>query len=539
MNVTINTVEELCNQIGVSFNFLKYVLYVKKDNYVTFTIPKKNGGSRCITAPTRDLKSIQRKLLYFLEKNYTFLHCQHGFIKGRSCVTNAKNHVGKRFVLNGDIENFFDNIHFGRVRGLFLNKPFFYSNEVATTIAKIVCFNRKLPQGAPTSPIISNMVCYVMDKQLDYIARKNNCKYTRYADDITFSTDSEYFPNAIAEIKGNDAYFSERVVKILNGGFNNGFVFNKNKTKFFRRMYRQEVTGLIVNKKVNVNAKYVKKLRAMLYNIRKNGMADTYAKTFAKNEPNEDIARKRLYRYLCGKISYLKMVKGDMDLLYLKYAKEFNEIFNVSIFDVTLPEKMHRFLSDKCYVIETNSYGTAFSVSDGTLYTSTHVILDKSNFPNIIYDDKKPGYVEQFPFKSGNIESGFVYIKHPNDAPKIIDNFEITKSDYENDIISLSARIPKERKLTLSNEKIRVGDTVYMAGYPAFNGFDKTNLHLISTKVIGENTFLSRKLINTIDSPKHGMSGGPVLNSKFEVVGIVYAGYDYQSDENVGFISLV
>lgn len=171
LTIEINTVEDLCNQLNISVSFLKYILYVKKDNYTTFSIPKKNGGVRTITSPKDELKYIQRQLLAFLEKNYSFLECQHGFIKERSCVTNANKHVGKRFVLNGDIENFFDNIHFGRVRGLFRSKPFNYSDELATTIAKIVCYNKCLPQGAPTSPFISNMICFMMDKELDFIAK--------------------------------------------------------------------------------------------------------------------------------------------------------------------------------------------------------------------------------------------------------------------------------------------------------------------------------------------------------------------------------
>ena len=148
LNFEINTIEELATYINVPVKFLKYVLFVKKDNYISFNIPKKSGGYRQITAPKDELKYVQRQLLLFLGKNYKFLDCQHGFIKGKSCVTNAKCHINKRFILNGDIENFFDNIHFGRVRGLFMNEPFNYSSKVATIIAQIACHDKKLPQGA-------------------------------------------------------------------------------------------------------------------------------------------------------------------------------------------------------------------------------------------------------------------------------------------------------------------------------------------------------------------------------------------------------
>lgn len=534
LNFTINTIEELATYIKVPVNFLRYVIFVKKDNYITFNILKKSGDYRQITAPKSELKYIQRQLLKFLEKKYEFLACQHGFIKGKSNVTNAQCHVNKRFILNGDIENFFDNIHFGRVRGLFMNEPFNYSNKVATIIAKITCNDGKLPQGAPTSPIISNMICYKIDKELSFIARKNNCKYTRYADDITFSTDAESFPKEIAEIIDGKVYFSDKVIRIVNGGFNNGFVFNNKKTKLFKRFVRQEVTGIVVNKKTNVNYCYVKQLRAILHNIIKNGLLDTYLKTFNEKTKDEYFARYTLFNYLSGKINYLKMVKGETDGIYLKYANEFNKAFNVEAFDITEEMKIQKYASKMCYVIESDyDTGTGFSIENDYIYTSTHVILNKD-----ILDSRNPKYDEQFPIKSD--DNPFIFLLHPSLKSKtLISNYSISKENYENDIISLPVQINNKNQMKLAKRKAKIGETVYMTGYPAFNGFDHTSIHIIKTKITGENIFFGRKLLNTNDSPKHGMSGGPVLNKEGEVVGIIYAGFDDGSSENVGFISLL
>ena len=534
MNKEINTLEDFCKQINISYNFLKYVLYVKKKNYRQFIISKGNGKFRIITAPNEELKYIQRQLLLFLERNYNFLDCQYGFIKGRNCVLNASNHVGKRFVLNCDIENF------GRVRGLFLNKPFNYSNEVATTIAKIVCYKGRLPQGAPTSPIISNMICYTMDKEFDFIAKKNNCKYTRYADDITFSTDSEFFSNNIIEIKNDNIIFSERIIKTLNGGYSNGFRFNNSKTKLCKRYYRQEVTGIVVNRKTNVNKKYINNLRATLHNIQKYGYIDTYIKTFNMSIKNEKEARKKLFNYLIGKINYLKMVKSDTDGLYLKYANEFNKVFDCLTFDITDEIRIRNYAQRKCYVIKSAcNTGSGFSISKNQIITSTHVILNNDTYRDFIYNKDSSKYDSQFPINSNNME--FVYLLHPNlKNEKLISDFNINKTDCENDIISLSIQINNKNQFKLAHTKAKTGDIVYLIGYPAFNGFNNTDLHIIKTKVIGENSFLGIKLINTYLSPKHGMSGGPVLNTNKEVVGIIFAGDDENNNaENVGFISLL
>lgn len=535
----ISTIDELCGKIGLKIGFLKYVLYKKKDLYFQFEIQKKSGGVRIITAPCNELKFIQRKLLTFLEKNYRFLSCQHGFIKGKSCVTNAKSHVGKRFVLNCDIENFFDNIHFGRVRGLFMKDPFNYSSEVATIIAKIVCYKKKLPQGAPTSPIISNIICYTMDKQFEKIAKKNNCRYSRYADDITFSTDSEYFPKDIAELVNGKIEMSDQITKILSGGYDNGFKFNGKKTKLYKRYVKQEVTGIVVNKKTNVNSKYIKNIRAIMNNIRKEGFISTFKKTFTTEFENEEYAKTKLFNYLSGKISYLKMVKTETDNLYLKYANEFNQLFECEVFDITEEIRMRKYAQSRCYVVACGGNGTGFSISDNEIITSTHVILNDTTCASFTHSKDSLKYKKQFPIKSENIE--FVQLLHPSlTRKKFILDFEVTKENYESDICRLKVCVNKKNKMKLATKKAKQGDIIYMVGYPSFIDFEKTLLRVIKATVTGENEFFGRKLFNTSVAPAHGMSGGPVLNSQKEVIGIIYAGNDdYNNTDNVGFISLI
>lgn len=396
----IKDLKSLCNVLNISENKLKYLLFVKRDKYNEFEIPKKSGGVRKILAPTKDLKNVQQNLAKLLMENYEFLNEQHGFIKERSCVTNANFHINRRFVLNIDLENFFDTIHFGRVRGLFMNKPFNYNNEVASYIAMLVCYDGKLPQGAPTSPVISNMICYKMDKELGRLARKNRCVYTRYADDITFSTNSDRFPSQIAYKQNNEVIISNKVINIISGGYSNGFRINEKKTKLSKKMFRQEVTGIIVNEKLNVNKDYIKKLRAMLYSIRTKGFVFTYKRNFKdKNTITKENAKTKLFNYIQGKLNYMKMVRGFNDKLFLKYAKEFNEMFNVQLFDVDAIIELEKYVEDRCFVVQSydeDSQGTAFAVKEG-LYTSTHIFINKTTDSSFVYDENDSNYFEQFP----------------------------------------------------------------------------------------------------------------------------------------------
>ena len=165
----IRTRDELADYIGVPRSKLTYILYVKKTEnlYTSFDIPKKNGGVRHIHAPRKELKQIQKNLaeaLYRYEKELaniygTNLNISHAFERKKSIITNAKIHRNKRFVVNIDLENFFDSFHFGRVRGYFMkNKNYQFSKEIATIIAQLTCYEGRLPQGAPTSPVITNMI---------------------------------------------------------------------------------------------------------------------------------------------------------------------------------------------------------------------------------------------------------------------------------------------------------------------------------------------------------------------------------------------
>lgn len=264
--------KELSKLIGVKTEKISYVLYILKqgDRYKSFAIPKRNGGVRNIVAPQDDLKKIQRKLarfLYnthseFIKNNNIKANISHGFEKNKSIITNAKIHKNKKYVLNLDIQDFFPSFNFGRVRGFFMkSKMFKFSEEMATLIAQLTCYKGALPQGAPTSPIISNLIFNIIDIRILPLAKKYKLHYTRYADDLTFSTNEKEFGN-------NESKFELELTKLIN---ESGFEINKEKTRLQYYYSRQEVTGLTVNKKVNVNKQFIKLTRAMAHELYKTG----------------------------------------------------------------------------------------------------------------------------------------------------------------------------------------------------------------------------------------------------------------------------
>jgi RNA-directed DNA polymerase len=201
--------KELASLLGFTPSGLAYVLYKVRPEtlYTSFDIVKKSGGVRKIYAPKPKLKFLQRRLVDLLTlclreieaKHPVRKIVSHGFQEGRSIVTNASHHRRRRYVLNLDIADFFGTINFGRVRGYFIHDQDFRLNPaVATVIAQIACYKNALPQGSPCSPIISNLIGAILDQHLISLAKQHKCTYTRYADDLTFSTLARQFPRALA-----------------------------------------------------------------------------------------------------------------------------------------------------------------------------------------------------------------------------------------------------------------------------------------------------------------------------------------------------
>ena len=191
---------DVAELLEVPYSVLVHILYWGRHKYPyrDFVIRKRSGRERLIEAPADSVDILQTKLLRILELVYKPRPAAQGFVQGRSIVSNALRHVGKSYVLNIDLKDFFPSIHFGRVRGLFMAQPYGVGAPASRFLAQLCCSQGKLPQGAPTSPIVSNMICSKLDGDLQKLAKKYRCTYTRYADDITFSTTAKEFPEDLA-----------------------------------------------------------------------------------------------------------------------------------------------------------------------------------------------------------------------------------------------------------------------------------------------------------------------------------------------------
>ena len=220
--------------------------------------------------------------------------------------------------MNVDLKDYFPSINFGRVRGLFLAMG--AAEDAATVLAQICCHQGQLPQGAPTSPVVSNMICWKMDRQLADLAKVHNCNYGRYADDLTFSKKRGDFPSEIGYIDEADerAILGKQLREIIEA---NGFVPHPDKTWLFNRQHRQMVTGLVVNSKTNVPRNFVRQLRAMIHAWEKFGLdkADAeYQGQYREGTPGDTPPFNLVVR---GKMAFLKVVKGVADPVYRNFQR--------------------------------------------------------------------------------------------------------------------------------------------------------------------------------------------------------------------------
>ena len=272
--------------------------------YYYYKIPKKKGGYREICAPSENIKTIQRILNYYLQGYYLCIKPQEVFgfvINSRfyknkaNIVANAQSHVGKKCVLNIDLKDFFPSISARRIYQLFSSELFNYNQNLATAFTLLTTFQGRLPTGAPTSPVLSNFICLEMDQMLINFALQNKITYTRYADDLTFSSDENITQDCISQI-----------ISIIN---KNDFEINPKKLRLMGTTSKQTVTGLVVNRKVNIDRVQFKRIRAVVYDINKNGVSLAYQKYIQKNKHIRLRSEDHFLSHIKGWVSYINHVK--------------------------------------------------------------------------------------------------------------------------------------------------------------------------------------------------------------------------------------
>jgi retron-type reverse transcriptase len=339
----VNSKEDIVNLLNLSGQFLfgdkhkpyslKSISYfadhrLSNNRYTTFEIPKKSGGKRIIHSPEVGLKSILKSLNFILQLTHSPNQNAKGFIPGVSITDNAKYHVGQNYVYNIDLKDFFHSFEKKRVKGAFMLPPFKLTDTkepLAYLLANLCTHPLKsgkkvkqvLPQGSPASPMLTNILCQTLDRRLNGLAKRFGLKYTRYADDITFSSMHNVYTKK---------EFQKELKRIIK---DQGFSINPKKTRLQKHGYRQDVTGLLVNDKVNVSKRYIKDLRKWIYLWERYGYKKAeinFRKDYILDKGHVKGDKPNLINVLDGKLEFLKMVKGADDGTYQGLKRRFDKL---------------------------------------------------------------------------------------------------------------------------------------------------------------------------------------------------------------------
>lgn len=450
-----------------------------------------------------------------MSEYYKYRDYVHGFRNGKSIKTNAISHIRARTVLAVDIEQFFDQITFGRVFGLFRASPFSLPRPVAHAVAAICTRNGVLAQGAPTSPIISNFICRGLDRELFVLAKKSRVTYTRYADDIVFSTRAKSLPSNIC--LDNAGVNIESVPNIRKIVARQGFALNENKIRLMRKSDRQSVTGITINEFPNVRRSYVRRIRGMIKAIEKFGVPSAsssvisdewkcnrqFSEGFSEPQSSEEFLVSRLR----GMIEFLKFVKGENDPVYKSIANRFNKL-GVSK-PLFVPHGVHTKLEEAVWVVEFgDSSGTGFFCSGRKFVTCTHCVdiedklIDEGDVP-FIFNPRNPAYKIDLP------EPNFMSSR---------DNLDIAVYEFSSNIIDSTFALDIE----LNSRELMYHQEVLYAGYP--NHGPGKQIEIRKSRITSNYTRSGNRLAKIDNLIIAGNSGGCVLDQRNKVIGIVRYG---------------
>ena len=287
--IVYRELSSLERDLGISAKTLYAVSNNISKHYRKTKLPKKSGGYRNLSVPDEILKAIQKQIADVLLIHMPVSRYAKAYRFGSSTLRNAKHHVGKQVVLKLDIFHFFDSIRYSTVK----DKAFpaeIYAEPLRILLTMLCYHKDALPQGAPSSPAITNIILYELDEQIGQWCRERGIAYTRYCDDMTFSGDFE--PAEVIQ-------FVRLELKKM------GFLLNEQKTRIQRPGQQQTVTGIVVNEKLSIPADYRRKLRQELYYCRKFGIQEHLQKIGL--EIPEDNYRMQLL----GKVNYVLQVHPD------------------------------------------------------------------------------------------------------------------------------------------------------------------------------------------------------------------------------------
>jgi len=488
---------DLALLLGVNVRTLTYFAFGGGKKYTTFKILKKSGDSREISAPVEGLKSIQRKLAIVLNDIYPSPSYVQGFVKDGSILKNANPHVGRRVVLNFDLKDYFPSITSNRIIGLFRAKPFCFNNEVTSTLAGLFCNNGSLPQGAPTSPIVSNMICFRMDKQLCALGKRERITYTRYADDITFSTSRRRMPESILKRTegGVPTELGDELVKIISSNY---FDINSKKTRVSFGVKSKYVTGVKVNEKPNLSKKYTREVRSMIHAWEKFGEKNAQ-KAFSEKYEGKG---RNFVRVLRGKLAHIKNIKGDDDLLYRRLYNKFVVLEGVGRSQLPIGEIEELF--GKIYVVKSGTKTGSGFILDGKWLITCHHTIEEDDLEYFTHTD----YIQ--PLRR-HTRSRAEHSSATFDIAVLVPQ----ASDANNPTRSFASAPESEDVIVGGSYRVLGFPNYFVGSQPHLMRVDVTNLQKDKYGIL--NAHVDKRLIR-------GSSGSPVLNRHNQVVGVVTRG---------------
>lgn len=505
--------------------------------YATMTARKRSGGERIINAPFWPTANIQKKLLGLLEELYRPSSRVMGFVKGRGIRENARFHVGKRLILNVDLENYFGSIHAGRIRRRLMARPYSLSDDVATTIAKLCTLNGFLPTGAATSPILANIVSSSLDGALTDFAKQHGCFYTRYADDITFSTNRKSFPQALVRRSEDTISGVEIGSELEDLIVQHGFKPQPKKTRLMNKSMRQEVCGVTCNARLNVRRSLFREVRGALNAWRKYGRAASEEIWKEKYNWRKSLDFERSLR---GRIEHIIHIKGQHDSSVANLVSQFNSLPSRQFKDISYSFEDSDpigILESVCLIFcadEDNlmwAQGSGFVIEGGAVVTNHHVVnyrqLDENDSPLKSADGqilpKKLFPVIRLQFEGQEIEYDMCVVY--SDEKKDIAVLRPVESFFN----SLFAA----RACKLSFSDTVAGQAVSIVGYP--NHTTGGSCKIAPTHVSGFTPFEGQTYFTVSQIIVQGNSGGPVVDEYGQVVGIATKGVSPTEALNLTF----
>ena len=530
----IKTRQELAEILEIPLNKMTYYAYSKNSFYTEFTIKKRDGkANRVILAPKKGLKIIQKKIASFISEIYDqyIPTSAQGFISQRSIVTNAEKHVRKKYILKVDLKDFFPSINAGRVHRLFRSKPFYFSPEVADCLTRLVCVHGCLPQGSPASPVISNMICWKMDRTFMNYCKDKKILYSRYADDLTFSTNcKKSLPFLVKDNyeKNSIILTSDDISSIIKKNY---FVINKKKTGLFSNSVRQSVTGVIVNKKLNFRRKEYEQLRNLFWYWKKVNSTELAAERYVKYffpgntdkfyDDNGEFVEEWFIRHIRGRLDFFSMIceknksieSTSLERLWTWYYEHTNRpVPKISIERRVVSTDL--LLTINGETADQSGVGTGCFIEGLGFVTACHCI-----FP--IRKDISMNDISEYVFTIDYEGKTLFEIKSKKELNYYIKE-EIIRFDKELDcarIIIPKNCLPQNIPFYLSMDsdfQINNEQKVKACGFADGLSVHKT-VHAKIRNIERNNVQVDTAFVS-------GMSGGPVLNNAGRIIGIVTKG---------------